>query len=530
MLDLSWAKEFNQYGAASKAIVNGGARMLEFLSIITLASCLSVATVSLPVSAEMLVLTPRGNPRQLDGTIFGASTSAFSERLLGDPTKIAALRTMAIGLDRFPGGSDANFYNWRTGLFEVPADENSSRYVQFWARTAAGIARRHPRGITLEQFNEFSRRIGAQVILVPNFETSSIDDQVQWFKRLASESAVPERIELGNEYYLGMGNDPASMARWPDQPTSMRIIKYYADALRPYFPPHVKLAVQSAAGAAQGRRGRFGQRVAQWDDNLRPEAWFDAVTVHLYPRLGEATGNPDATTTPPTPENAMPRLKAMMARVDEGMDQLLLGVERRVPGKEIWVTEWNPRGGTPFRQGDEVEPLSPAMRLLTTARMAMVFLRHPSVTAALFFMFSFLQNDGHGMFVSDGQGGYLPVPTAVALRWVNEATNAGGSFQRVVQRGAIPVAGGGARDESYLAVEGGLFQSGGRTTLILENASADQFSLDPATLVKHKRPSHVEFMSMPDLADTGRQPARIQTQNDGGVITVMPYSLTRVQW
>jgi hypothetical protein len=496
----------------------------------TLASCLVAAIVPLPVSAETLVLTPRGNPRQLDGTIFGVSTSAFSERLLDDPAKIAALRTMAIGLDRFPGGSNANFYNWRTGLFEVPTDENSSRYVQFWARTAAGIARRNPRGITLEQYNEFSRGIGAQVILVPNFETSSIDDQVQWFKRLASEGAVPERIELGNEYYLGMGNDPASMARWPDQPTSMRIMKHYADTLRPYFPPHVKLAVQSAAGAAEGRRGRFGQRVAQWDDNLRPEPWFDAVIVHLYPRLGEVTGNPHAGTTPPTPENALPRLKAMMARVDEGMDQLLLGLERRVPGKEIWVTEWNPRGGTPFRQGDEVEPLSPAMRMLTTTRMAMVFLRHPSVTAALFFMFSFLQNDRHGMFASDGQGGYLPVPTAVALRWVNEATNAGGSFQRLVQQGAIPVAGGGARDESYLPVEGGLFQSGGRTTLILENASADQFSLDPATLVRHMLPSHVECMSMPNLAGTDRLPARIQTQDAGGVITVRPYSFTRVQW
>jgi hypothetical protein len=134
------------------------------------------------------------------------------------------------------------------------------------------------------------------------------------------------------------------------------------------------------------------------------------------------------------------------------------------------------------------------------------------------------------MFVSDGQGGYLPVPAAVALGWVNEATNAGGSFQRLVQRGAIPMAGGGARDESYLPVEGGLFQSGGRTTLILENASADQFSLDPATLVSHMRPSRVEFMSMPNLAGTDRLPARIQAQDAGGVINVKPYSLTRVQW
>lgn len=489
-----------------------------------------LALAGVAACAEPLTLRLEGTPRQLHAPIFGASTTAFYEHLLDNPAKIATLKTMAVGLDRFPGGSDANFYNWRTGLIEVQTYPDSSRYIQFWAKAAASIAREMPHGVTLDQYDDFSRQIGAQVILVPNFESSTVADQVQWFKRLASEGAVPERIELGNEYWVAMGNDPRSLARWPDEPTSMRVMKEYVAALKPYFPPHAKVAVQAASGALDIRGGRFGRRLAQWDEDLRPEPWFDAVTLHLYPRLRDVMGDADAGATPPTPQNALPRLKAMMARADEGVEHVLQSTEQRLPGKEIWITEWNPRGAAAAsgRSGDE--PMSPAMEMLAAARMALVFLRHPSVTASLFFMFSFVEGDPHAMFVSDGQGSYAPLPAAAALGWLNEAANAGGSFQRVVQAGAQPVAGGGARAESYFPVEGGLFRSGGRTTLILENASGDAFSFDPAILMPNSQPPRVEFISMPDVSETAKLPARIQAGSAKGIATVAPFSITRITW
>jgi hypothetical protein len=486
-----------------------------------------VAMAGFPASAELRTLQSGGAPRPLQAPILGASTTMFYEHLLDNPAKIAALKMMSIGLDRFPGGSDANFYNWRTGLIEVQAHPGSSSYIQFWAKAAARIAQGMPHGVTLEQFDRFSRQIGAQVILVPNFESSSVADQVEWFKRLAQAGIVPERIELGNEYWVAMGNDPTSRARWPDEPTSMRIMKEYVDALRTYFPPNAKIAVQAAAGAIDIRSGPFAQRLKQWDEDLRPAPWFDAVTLHLYPRLRDVMGDPNAGTTPPTPNNAMPRLKAMMARADEGIERILQNMERRLPGKELWITEWNARGVNPVVQRGVDEPLSPAMEMLATTRMALVQLRHPSVTASLFFSLGFSERQ-HAMFVSDGRGGYVPLPTAAALRWLNEAANAGGSFQRVVQAGARPVAGGGARDESYFPVEGGLFQSGTRTTLILENCSVDSFSFDPATLMPNRRPSKVEFISMPDLSDTAILPAKINTGNIGNSIAIAPFSVTRV--
>jgi hypothetical protein len=494
------------------------------------AICSILALAGFSVRAQPLTLRPEGTPRQLNAPIFGASTTAFYEHLLDNPAKIAMLKTMAIGLDRFPGGSDANFYNWHNGLIEVQAHPDSSRYIQFWATAAANITREMPRGVTLEQYDEFSRQIGAQVILVPNFESSSVADQVQWFKRLASAGAVPERIELGNEYWVAMGNDRTSLARWPDEPTSMRIMKEYVTALRPYFPPHAKVAVQAAAGALDIRAGRFGHRLAQWDEDLRPEPWFDAVTLHLYPRLRDVMGDPAAGSTPPTPQNALPRLKAMMGRADEGIEHILQTTERRLPGKEIWITEWNPRGAESAIERGGNEPMSPAMEMLASARMALVYLRHPSVTASLFFMFSFAERNPHAMFVPDGQGGYAPLPAAAALSWLNEAANAGGSFQRLVQAGAQPLPGGGAQPESYFPVEGGLFQSGTHATLILQNASSDTFSFDPAASMPNRQPSKVEFISMPDVSETAKLPARIEAASAKGTITIAPFSMTRVSW
>jgi hypothetical protein len=273
----------------------------------------------------------------------------------------------------------------------------------------------------------------------------------------------------------------------------MRIMKQYLNAVKPYLPANAKVAVQAAAGALDVRRGKFGQRLRQWDEDLRPEHWFDAVTLHLYPRLREVMGNPDAGITPPTPGNAMARLKAMMARVDEGVERILQDIERRLPGKELWITEWNTRGAnTVTQRGNAFEPMSPAMEMLATTRMALVHLRHPSVTASLFFMYSFRPRDPHAMFVPDGQGSYSPVPTAAALHWLSEAANGGGSFQRLVQEGEHSVAGGGAKNESYFPVEGGFFESPGRTVLLVENVSSTSFSFDPSTLIKGRYPSRAE--------------------------------------
>lgn len=157
--------------------------------------------------------------------------------LVGNQAKTALLKEIAPAIVRFPGGSQANFYDWETGLLDFHGNRQSSRYVRFWAQIAPKIARTFPDGVHLEDYMPFAREVGADVILVPNLETSTLESQTAWFKRLASQGTLPKNIELGNEFWIAMGNDPDSLRRWPDEPSAMAVIHRYEQALRPIVGP-----------------------------------------------------------------------------------------------------------------------------------------------------------------------------------------------------------------------------------------------------------------------------------------------------
>ena len=54
------------------------------------------------------------------------------EHLVGDKAKAGALKELAPAWLRFPGGSQSNFYDWKTGLLDFHANPESSMYVKFW--------------------------------------------------------------------------------------------------------------------------------------------------------------------------------------------------------------------------------------------------------------------------------------------------------------------------------------------------------------------------------------------------------------
>ena len=120
----------------------------------------------------------------------------------------------------------------------------------------------------------------------------------------------------------------------------------------------------------------------------RPEPWFDAVTIHLYPRLNDVLG-PGAADEPLTPRLAVRHLRALAARMDDGTDTEVQDIARRLPGKEIWITEWNPGGAKGAGAEHRVETTTPAMMLQLVTRATLAFLRHPQVTMSLFFSLRF---------------------------------------------------------------------------------------------------------------------------------------------
>jgi len=92
-----------------------------------------------------LVLKPVAKERILPERILGINAAtAFYEDLTEDPRKIDPTRELTPALLRFPGGTIANYYNWRSGQLEIPVKENSSQYTRIMGRVAQYTRRLHP--------------------------------------------------------------------------------------------------------------------------------------------------------------------------------------------------------------------------------------------------------------------------------------------------------------------------------------------------------------------------------------------------
>jgi hypothetical protein len=490
------------------------------------APALPPAIVTAPAGARLLTLTSAVPSRQLPENILGGSVEALIEHLLDNSQKIAAIQQTAPAVIRFPGGSQSNYYDWQTGLLDFSPLPDSSPYYKFWAGVAPKIARAFPNGVHMEQYQSLADQIGADVILVPNLETSSVSQQVAWFTQLAAQQALPKTIELGNEFYIAMAGDPNVMRIWPDEPTALAVMKQYEQALQPVVGAGAKFAVQSAGAAftiLPKTTSSFQQRLQAWDNALAPADWFQAVTIHLYPdpaQMIQQAGNPG-------PDR---QFQLFMGRADAGVDRALNDLAARLPGKEIWITEWSPRGGNFANTFGQPDLVPPQMNAQLVARETLAFLRHPAVTRALYFTLNADSNSVFRAYVQDSFGNYLPMPATLVLQWFDQAANDNSTFQRVVDDSSQPVSGLGEFSESYNPVEGGLFTSARATTLIIQNASAEARWYDPGTLGQAADPASVELLVADNFTSAEHGPARVQSLDPHASILIPPFSIVRLVW
>ena len=476
-------------------------------------------------AARPIHLEPLGPARVLPSRIAGVSAGPWLEQLVGNPKKIAALGTIAPAIVRFPGGSNSNFYDWKTGLQIIPERPTSSVYVKFWAeQLEPKIDRLFPKGIRFEDYAPMANAIGAETILVSNLETASVEDQTAWLRHLATLQMVPKSIELGNEFWLAMNNDPESLRRWPNESGAMAIMHRYEQAMRPLVGPGTKFAVQAAASdfhADPGTTDPLYRRLFAWDAALRPDDWFEAVTIHLYPKVAPLRRLPGGDTHEGL-------FRYLMARCDGGVDRALGSLISRMPGKDVWVTEWNGQDSG-FWGASGPLPVTPPMSAQATTRMLLAMLRHPEVTHELFFRINF-DDTLLSYFVHGPDGAYRPESVAEILTWFDHAANGGARFQRLVDRGAAPVKPGVSYGDAYRTIEGALFSAPRETTLILQNSAPESRAFDPTDNGRLPSPKSVDIIALSDLADSVRRAVRIDHPASTGTFMAPGFSVIRVVW
>jgi hypothetical protein len=230
---------------------------------------------------------------------------------------LAALEPSTI---RWPGGTEADFYDWRTGENEEKAGEAPFTLKDLAAACLSTGA------VPIFDLN----------VLAPTNRTDPAY-QVAMLEAARQLGLPVEYVEVGNELY---SNGPGFAQAFPNGAAYARTVSIYVQALHRAFP-----GVQVAADAIPFP---VGPRQQSWDQELRAGATGpgapDALVVHFYPGLYQR----------PFTSSDLPVLFAdAYSSISE-----LAGVLRGL-GKPVWLTEYNMRG--PYRLFRQEGP-SPAER------------------------------------------------------------------------------------------------------------------------------------------------------------------------
>jgi len=492
--------------------------------------CVSQQSVTTtPGSETKIRLVSAGEVRILPERLFGLQAVPLYERLTDNAEKEAIAKEMSPAYVRFPGGMVGNYYNWRSGQLELDVKPDSSATYRFYADVAQQVKQLHPQGVFIEPYYQFSQAIGAEIDLLVNLETSTVAEQVEWFKKMKDEGILPHHLELGNEFWLAMLGDPNVLKKWPDAPTTMRVMKEYRDALQPYTVQGTKFAVQAAASRfnASSSNGKlvFVGSLKKWDEALQPEPWFDAVTIHLYPDVDHIAGAGLKETLPDNMDKVFP---ALMARCDQGVDETISSVEKQLPGKEIWITEWSGY----FWAGAKESQAPPVLGLHVhlTTRMMMTFLRHPSVAMTEYHMLNFTGGP-FALYRYDAQTKrYVPISSAIILKWFYQAANGGATYERLKVDGSELITSPVLAEEGYYEIEAVKLQKGNTTTVIIHNAGSKAKSLSISSLVSGRLPTVIESASVVPTEDYSKASPPVVAIQPNDDIEIPPFSVTRIVW
>ncbi len=491
-----------------------------------------------------------GAERAMPARWLGYNTPANYDIPIEEPAFRDAVKALRPHYLRFPGGTVANYYQPETGQLDFGDFPNGSDYRKYLQKQAAPAARKlHPKGVTVEQYIDLCREMGAELVVVPNLETSSLASQAKWFKAMNAHGFIPRDVEMGNEFYLALLMDPVTLAIFPDWKTTLARTKAYTDAIRPYIAKDARIAVQSASSKLHVPYGDASTprqvHEAQWDRDMAPAPWFEAVTSHLYPTIEGSAGPGSLKGLPGNAETVYP---AFLARTDDGFDRSISATVAKMPGKEIWITEWGAFEPSSTLAGVPVTFDGMWLHMITRGLLAQ--LRHKEVTVSTHHAL-FAQGNLMSTFRRDGApdqtgrandlggaggspaGGYSPINAAGVIAWFCEASRGPDAhYQRVAVQGsnriaaASTVAGEGFRD-----LEAGMFRVGRARTLFVHNAWKTSVQLDISDLVGSDAQATTDLIETPNLlASLQRATPTPRAVTTASRLVAPPHSLLRIRW
>ena len=222
---------------------------------------------------------------------------------------------------RYPGGSIANWWNWRIGGFvnnpNLPPGDDFQ-----------------PLANKLEDFKKALDTTHAHAIFDVNMLSSSLKEQIAMLKHADSIGIPVSLVELGNEFYLDGEDDSVYVVfKYPTAQVYADSASLWADSIHHYFP-NAKVAAQGAFN-----RNNAPRRIT-WDENMFPTLHGeDVISYHTY----MSADNYDESSIISSTFSATD-LPALLGRPFKMWNILTTKDFPLIPpGKDIWITEYNLR-------------------------------------------------------------------------------------------------------------------------------------------------------------------------------------------
>ena len=274
------------------------------------------------------------------------------------PQVAAALSSLRSGVLRWPGGTLASYWDWRSGTVVPAGPSNPPAWVRRSAERIAAL----PDGHTLAALARARRDAPSRpdVVFVLNTLTGTdgrllrfregllsdgLDDQLALL-RAARDAGLPvTRVELGNEPWAGGPGEGRSDYEevWGRPRTAPAL---YADVARVWARAVVAEFPGAQVAVAGAPRTTDFPRPERWNgpllDGVVGEPAVAAVSFHVYVRpRGAREGVPEAL-------GPVDTAAAVDARLDVFADREVADAALRAPTLDVWVTE----GGMFDESGD----------------------------------------------------------------------------------------------------------------------------------------------------------------------------------
>jgi hypothetical protein len=292
-----------------------------------------------PKALKLEFTVDKKNSFEFSKNNFGTNTNRLWGRLrYGDD--ILANKSLQLGrpLVRFPGGTPANAYDWKTGRHSAPerATDHWKKRIPLFNRP---LDNDPTRTYKVEDFIKFLKQTKSEFTLVINVSTATPENTKEYMLYFKNRGIQVKRIEMGNELYF-------YSYKWTFKPEEYgEISKKHATAVRSVFP-NAKIGLVFPSHSyttdtylqveAKKQTRKDLIRSAGFEQVAVNANYSDAMIIHIYPRTGMdyKVKKENWKTYTQTYGSCISHFDGHFAKTIERMQKLN-------PQKEIWLTEWS---------------------------------------------------------------------------------------------------------------------------------------------------------------------------------------------